>query len=223
MFHSLFHDRVEAGRLLAECLRGEAGANTVVLALPRGGVPVAFEVAMALDAELDVLPVRKLGVPTQPELAMGAIAPGGARYVDEHTVRAAHVTQAQFDAVLAYEQAELARRETLYRGELPPLVVAGRTVILVDDGMATGASMQAAVRSLRALHPARIVVALPVAPAGAEADFHGVADAFIAVAQPALFFSVGQHYDDFDQTSDDEVRVLLARAAARPHGASGDA
>lgn len=213
--HATFHDRTEAGSILAERLRGEAGPNTVVLALPRGGVPVGFEVAMALGAELDILPVRKLGVPGQRELAMGAIAPGGALYVERDTMRAARVTQEQFDAVLAHEKIELARREALYRGGRAPTQVQGRTVILVDDGMATGASMQAAVRALRERQPARVVVGLPVAPMGAEADFDGIADAFVCVLQPALFFSVGQQYDDFGETTDDEVRRLLERSWQR--------
>jgi putative phosphoribosyl transferase len=210
--HTIFRDRAEAGRVLAERLQSEAGPNTVVLALPRGGVPVAFEVAMALGAELDILPVRKLGVPGQRELAMGAIAPGGAIHVERDTMRAAQITQEQFDAVLAQEKSELARRETLYRGDHPPVNVQSRTAIVIDDGMATGASMQAAVRALRELRPARIVVALPVAPMGAEVDFERIVDAFVCIAQPPLFFSVGQHYEDFNETTDDEVRQLLERA-----------
>lgn len=213
--HALFKDRAEAGRILAERLKENAGAGTVVLALPRGGVPVAFELAVALDAELDVLPVRKLGVPGQPELAMGAIAPGGALYVDHDTMRAAHVTQAQFDAVLAAEQSELARREALYRRDSAPSAVEGRTAVVVDDGIATGATMQAAVKALRERRPARVIVAVPVAPAGVQADFVNVADEFVCVAQPALFFSVGQHYTDFGQTTDEEVSDLLERARTR--------
>jgi putative phosphoribosyl transferase len=213
--YSLFKDRAEAGHMLAERLKELAGPETVVLALPRGGVPVAFELAVALDAELDILPVRKIGVPGQPELAMGAIAPGGALFVDHETMRAAHVTQAEFDAVLAREQAELVRREALYRGDEARPEVEGRTAIVVDDGIATGATMQAAVKALRERRPARIIVAVPVAPAGAEAEFVEIVDEFVCIAQPALFFSVGQHYADFGQTTDDEVSVLLARARAR--------
>ena len=198
--------------MLAERLRDEADASALVLALPRGGVPVAFEVAMALGAELDVLPVRKIGVPGHKELAMGAIASGGALHVERDTMKAAQVSQAQFDEVLAQERAELGRREVLYRGNRPPARVEGRTVLLVDDGIATGATMKAAVRALRACRPARIVAALPVAPAGIEADFADTVDAFVCVAQPALFFSVGQHYEDFGETTDDDVRALLERA-----------
>ncbi len=207
-----FKDRVEAGRVLAAQLSSEAGRDAVVLALPRGGVPVAFEVAKALDAELDVLPVRKIGVPGQKELAMGAIAPGDALHIDQDTMRAAHVSQAQFDAVLAQERIELARRETAYRGNRPPAPVQGRTVLLVDDGIATGATMQAAVLALRARGPARLVVAVPVGPKGIEADFAGIVDAFVCVAQPEPFFSVGQQYEDFGETTDDEVRELLRQA-----------
>ncbi|MGG1943533.1 phosphoribosyltransferase [Trinickia sp. NRRL B-1857] len=209
---ALFKDRNEAGRILAERLRKEAGAGTVVLGLPRGGVPVAFEVAMALGAELDVLPVRKIGVPGHSELAMGAIASGGALHVEHDTMQAAHVTQAQFDAVLARERIELARRESAYRGNRPPASVEGRTVLLVDDGIATGSTMKAAIRALRARRPARIVAALPVAPAGIEAEFEDMVDAFFCVAQPAPFFSVGQHYEDFGETTDEDVRALLQRA-----------
>ena len=218
---ALFKDRTEAGRMLAERLRGEAGSDVLVLALPRGGVPVAFEVAMALNAELDVLPVRKIGVPGQPELAMGAIASGEALYVDRETIQAIRVSQAQFDTVLAAERLELARRERLYRGNRPPVSVQGRTVVLVDDGIATGATLKAAVLALKAQHPRRIVAALPVAPVGIEAEFAGITDAFVCVAQPSPFFSVGQHYEDFGETTDDDVRTLLHRAwsgeAGAPH------
>ncbi|WP_206952245.1 phosphoribosyltransferase [Trinickia acidisoli] len=210
--YALFRDRMEAGRMLAERLRGEAGKRTLVLALPRGGVPVAFEVARVLGAELDVLPVRKIGVPGQRELAMGAIASGGALHIERDTMHAAQVSQAQFDTVLAQERVELARRETLYRGNRPPAQVEDRTVLVVDDGLATGATVKAAVLALHALHPARIVAAAPVAPAGIETGFTDIVNAFVCVAQPALFFSVGQHYDDFSETTDDDVRELLRRA-----------
>ncbi len=213
--YSLFKDRVEAGRMLAERLKDKAGPGSLVLALPRGGVPVAYEVAMTLGAALDVLPVRKLGVPGQPELAMGAIAPAGALFVDHEIMRSAHVSQAQFNAVLAKEQAELARREVLYRGNRAPTEVEGKSIVVIDDGMATGATLQAALRALRQRNPERIIVALPVAPAGSEQQFDDIADEFVCIAQPALFFSVGQHYDTFEQTTDDEVRHLLARAADR--------
>lgn len=213
--YALFRDRTEAGRILAERLRGEAGPDALVLALPRGGVPVAFEVAMALNAELDVMPVRKIGVPGQPELAMGAIASGEALYVEHETMKAVRVSQAQFDTVLAAERLELARRETLYRGNRPAAKVQDRTVVLVDDGIATGATLHAAVLAVKAQHPRRIVAAMPVAPVGIEREFAGIVDAFVCVAQPSLFFSVGQHYDDFGETTDEDVRALLSRAWAR--------
>jgi putative phosphoribosyl transferase len=212
----LFRDRHDAGRALAAHLRAHvSGPGAVVLALPRGGVPVAYEVAAALEAELDVLPVRKLGVPGERELAMGAIATGGALYVDHGTMHIARVTQAQFDAVLAEEQAELARRAALYRGDGKPAAIEGRIAIVVDDGMATGSSMHAAVRALRTQQPARVIVGLPVAPHGAKDDFEDIVDAFVCVANPTNFFSVGQYYEDFSETTDDEVRDLLARARER--------
>lgn len=217
--YALFKDRTEAGRMLAERLRGEAGPDLLVLALPRGGVPVAFEVAMTLNAELDVLPVRKIGVPGQPELAMGAIASGDALYVERKTMKAVRVSQAQFDAVLAAERLELARRETRYRGNRPAVKVQGRTVVLVDDGIATGATLNAAVLALKTQHPRRIVAALPVAPAGIERDFAEIVDAFVCVAQPSPFFSVGQHYEDFGETTDEDVRALLCDAWAGEDGA----
>ena len=204
--------------MLAERLRDEADASAVVLALPRGGVPVAFEVACALGAKLDILTVRKIGVPNHAELAMGAIASGGALHVERDTMKAACVSQSRFDDVLARERVELARRETLYRGNRPPVQVEGRTVVVVDDGMATGATMKAAVLALRSRRPSRILSAVPVAPAGLQADFEGIVDAFVCVAQPSPFFSVGQHYDDFGETSDDDVRALLQRAWSRPEG-----
>ncbi|PMS16343.1 phosphoribosyl transferase [Trinickia dabaoshanensis] len=215
---ALFKDRHEAGRMLADRLRNEAGARTVVLGLPRGGVPVAFEVALALRAELDVLPVRKIGVPGHSELAMGAIASGGALHVEHDTMEAAQVTQAQFDAVLARERAELERRERAYRGNRAPAPIEGRTVLLVDDGIATGSTMKAAILALRARHPARVVAALPVAPAGIETEFSSLVDAFVCLAQPTLFFSVGQHYEDFGETTDDDVRALLQRAWGGENG-----
>jgi putative phosphoribosyl transferase len=203
---------------LAARLRAYANRDDLsVLALPRGGVPVAYEVALALNADLDVLVVRKLGVPSQPELAMGAIASGDAFYLDERMVEIAGISSGQLDEVIARERAELARRETLYRGNDAPLDVRARVAIVVDDGMATGATMKAAAMSLRRAHPARIVAALPVAPLDSEARVEDVVDEFVCVLRPYRYYGVGQFYDDFTQTSDDEVRALLdaARNARR--------
>lgn len=209
-----FLNRSVAGRMLAMRLKAYAGRKDVlVLALPRGGVPVGYEVAEALGAELDVLIVRKLGVPGQPEYAMGALASGGAQYLNDEVLNFAKVSPRTLQAVLDEERAELARREKSYRGARPPLDIEGRTVIVVDDGIATGASMRAAVMALRSLHPARVVVAVPVAPASAVGGFKGVADEFVCVQNPAGFYAVGQFYDDFSQTTDAEVRGLLSRSS----------
>jgi putative phosphoribosyl transferase len=210
---SIFPTRSIAGRLLAERLHAFVDrSEVIVLALPRGGVPVGYEVAHALGVELDVLIVRKLGVPQQPELAMGAIASGGARYLNQEVLRLAHVSDAELQKVVAAETAELERREHLYRGERPPLDITGRTVIVVDDGMATGASMRAAVLALRSKRPAHIVVAVPVAPEDAGERLQGAADEFVCLLNPRDFYAVGQFYLDFRQTSDDEVRALLKRS-----------
>ncbi|EMD9437869.1 phosphoribosyltransferase [Burkholderia cepacia] len=210
-----FADRTDAGCQLAGALRDYAGrGNVVVLALPRGGVPVAYPVARALHAPLDVLVVRKLGVPSDPELAMGAIATGGAIHLQRSVLRSMGVSDAQLADVIARETVELHRREALYRGAAPPLPVEGRIAIVVDDGVATGASMRVALQTLRERHPARIVAAAPVAPAGARHAFDDLADAFVTVWQPLPFFGISQFYARFEQTSDDEVRALLD--AARP-------
>jgi len=190
-----------------------------VLALPRGGVPVAYEIAMALGAELDVLVVRKLGVPRQPELALGAIASGGATVFNDDVVGAIGVTRSHLDAIVRTERIELQRRERAYRGDRGPLNVRGRAVIVVDDGLATGASMRAAVVALRSLQPARIVVAVPVAPIETAEEFIHIADDFVCIETPRDFHSVGWWYRDFDQTQDDEVRYLLDAA----HGAKSSA
>ncbi|WP_250515337.1 phosphoribosyltransferase [Caballeronia sp. INDeC2] len=211
--NSVFENRRAAGRELAQHLHAYEGRDDVtVLALPRGGVPVAYEVALALGARLDVLVVRKLGVPVQPELAMGAIASGDAFYLDERIVQYAGVEKDDLERVIAKERAELARREKLYRGSQPPLDVVGRVAIVVDDGMATGATMKAAAMSLRHAHPSKIVAALPVAPLDSEARVNEVVDEFVCVLRPNHYFGVGQFYIDFDQTSDDEVRELLDAA-----------
>jgi putative phosphoribosyl transferase len=209
----LFRDRVDAGRRLAEKLSHYAGKpDVVVLALPRGGVPVAAEVARALDAPLDIFLVRKLGLPGQEELAMGAIASGGSRVLNTSLLRRLHVPPETINAVALRELRELDRRERVYRGSHVPPSVKGKTVILVDDGLATGASMHAAVTALRAQEPARIVVAVPVGAPSTCEDLSGIADEVVCAEAPQPFTAVGQWYDDFSQTSDDEVRQLLDAA-----------
>jgi len=208
----LFRDRTDAGRRLAARMTEYAGRPEVlVLALPRGGVPVAFEVARALRAPLDVFLVRKLGVPGQEELAMGAIASGGVRVVNEAVVQHLDIAPEMIDAVTAREQGELERRERAYRDDRPAPDVRGRTVILVDDGLATGSTMRAAALALRQQGPARVVVAVPVASREACEEFRGEVDDIVCAATPEPFMGVGRWYEDFSQTTDEEVRELLAR------------
>jgi predicted phosphoribosyltransferase len=209
-----FRDRSEAGRYLAARLHQYANRpDVIVLALPRGGVPVAFEVARQLNVPLDVFLVRKLGLPGREELAMGAIATGGVRVLNDEVIRVLRVPEEIIDAVAAQEQEELERRERLYRGDRPPPDVRGRTVILVDDGLATGSTMRAAIAALRAQHPARIVVAVPVGAPDTCAEFKDEADDVICARTPEPFFAVGLWYADFSQTTDEEVHDLLRRAA----------
>jgi len=209
----VFRDRIEAGQELAQKLMKYAGRSDVlVLALPRGGVPVGFEVAQALHAPLDVFLVRKLGLPGHEELAMGAIATGGVRVLNDDVVRYQRVSPATIDAVAQAEQAELERRERDYRGDRPASDVRGKTVILVDDGLATGASMRAAVKALREQHPDRIVVAVPVGSRETCGEFQEDADETICARMPEPFYAVGAWYDDFSPTTDREVRELLQRA-----------
>jgi putative phosphoribosyl transferase len=209
-----FRDRTEAGRLLAGELTKYANRpDVIVLALPRGGVPVAYEVARALNAPLDVFLVRKLGLPEREELAMGAIASGGVRVLNEEVVRVLRVPDEVIEAVAAEEGEELRRRERLYRGDRPPPKVRGRTVILVDDGLATGSTMRAAVAALRQQHPARVVVAVPVGAPDTCAEFQEEADEVICARAPDPFYAVGLWYADFSQTTDEEVHDLLRRAA----------
>jgi len=215
-----FRDRDEAGRALAARLAEvldplPTATDGLVLALPRGGLPVAHHVAEALQLPLDVLIVRKLGVPGQPEFAMGAIASGGLRVLNDDVVRLLDISPASIDAVARAETTELARREELYRGARPPPTIAGRTVIVVDDGLATGATMRAAVRALRTRSPSRLVVAVPVASADTVDSLRGEADQVVAIATPEPFLAVGRWYEDFDQVSDDEVRQLLTQAGRR--------
>ena len=208
-----FMDRTHAGRQLGAALSAYAGrADVLVLALPRGGVPVAFEVARALDAPLDVFIVRKLGVPGHEELAMGAIATGGARLIDDAIARQLRISERAVQAVAEAEQRELERRERQYRGDRPPPDIAGRTVILVDDGLATGASMRVAVGALRQEHPGRIVVAVPIAPPETCDVLRREADDVVCAVTPEPFYAVGLWYNDFTQTTDAEVHDLLERA-----------
>src|SRR6202047_2779077 len=208
----LFRDRREAGRLLAAKLRTYANrSDVIVLALPRGGVPVAYEVANALGAPLDVFVVRKLGIPGYEELAMGAVATGGVRVLNDEIVRGLRIPEYIIDAVAARDQQELRRRERLYRGGRPPPDVRGRTMILVDDGLATGATMRAAIMALRQLQPARIVVATPTASPEICEELRSEVDEVICAITPQPFLAVGHWYEDFSQTTDDEVRNLLAR------------
>jgi predicted phosphoribosyltransferase len=205
-----FRDRAEAGRRLARKLAAYAGKpDVIVLALPRGGVPVGYEVARALGAPLDVFVVRKLGVPGHEELAMGAIASGNVRVLNDDVVRALRIPLDVIARVAAEEQMELERREQLYRDDRPAADVRGRTAILVDDGLATGASMSAAVAALRQLRPKRIVVAVPVAAASACETFRRLVDEVVCAMTPESFQAVGIWYNDFSQTTDDEVRALM--------------
>jgi predicted phosphoribosyltransferase len=208
-----FHDRAEAGRLLADRLRHYAGRDDViVLALPRGGVPVGYEVAKALGAPLDVFVVRKLGVPGYEELAMGAIASGGLIVLNREALQALPITEADIQRAAAAELRELERREEAYRGGYDPPDVEGKTVILVDDGLATGSTMRAAALAVRQLNPARVVVAVPVAAAETCDDFRDVVDEIVCSVTPRPFRAVGLWYEDFSQTSDEEAGELLTRA-----------
>jgi predicted phosphoribosyltransferase len=207
----LFRDRHDAGRTLAEKLTTYVGRDDVlVLALPRGGVPVAYEVARTLGAPLDVFIVRKLGVPAHEELAMGAIATGGVRVLNHGVVEAARIPPSEIDRVTAVEDAELRRRERQYRGDRPPPDVRGRVAILVDDGLATGSTMRAAAAALRRQSPAEIVVAVPVASEETCEEFRSEVDHVVCARTPEPFYAVGIWYEDFTQTSDDEVRALLS-------------
>lgn len=212
----MFADRVDAGQRLgarlSELTSESCGpGGYVVLALPRGGVPVGYEVAKALGAPLDVFVVRKLGAPLQPELAMGAIASGGVRVINSEVVRALRITPEEIEAVSEREERELERRERAYRGDRAPVDVSGRCVVVVDDGVATGYTMRAAVAALRQLGPKRIVVAVAVAAAETCRELEGQADRVVCLFTPVDFVAVGQWYRRFEQTGDDEVRALLKR------------
>lgn len=218
----IFNNRVHAGQLLAKALMQHAGReDVIVLGLPRGGVPVAYEVAKRLHVPLDVLVVRKLGVPGHEELAMGAIASGGARVIHDAVVRGLAIPSAVLEAVAAVQGRELRRRELAYRGHAGAPAVAGKVIILVDDGIATGSTIRAAVQALRQQKPKRIVIAVPTAAPDTCAELESMADEVVALMKPQNFRSVGQWYEDFPQTTDDEVRQLLAEAAAE-HAAAPD-
>ena len=209
----IFADRTEAGRILAKQLQQyKDGRNLLVLGLPRGGVSVAFEVATELKAPLDVFIVRKLGVPGHEELAFGAIASGGVRVLDEESAEAAGVSDLEIELIVEKERQELERRELAYRGRRAPAAVAGKTVILVDDGIATGHSMEAAIDALLLRKPARLVVAVPVAPFSTCRRLAGKVDDLIAVQKPESFYAVGEFYEDFSQISDQAVAELLRKA-----------
>lgn len=210
---SRFRDRREAGKVLARALTAYAGRDDViVLALPRGGVPVAYEVATALHAPLDIFTVRKLGVPGQPELAMGAVASGGVALIDPRLIQSLRIADEDIAATVERETAELHRREETYRAGRPMLELRGKTLLLIDDGVATGASMRAAIESLRTQQPKRIVVGVPVGAPDTCEHLRRAADDVVCVLLPSDLVAVGAHYEDFQQTTDEEVRELLASA-----------
>ncbi|HEY7417157.1 MAG TPA: phosphoribosyltransferase [Ktedonobacteraceae bacterium] len=209
-----FRDRVEAGQLLAAMLTAYAHRpDVLVLALPRGGVPVAFEVARALQAPLDVMIVRKLGVPGQEELAMGAVASGGVCVLNESVAQMLHIPKEVFNRIAAQKRREVEQRERLYRGDRPASGIHGRIIILIDDGVATGATMRAAVAAVRQGQPARIIIATPVAEATMCEALKPLVDELVCFSRPEVFFAVGLWYRHFTQTTDEEVRNLLAQAA----------
>ncbi len=209
-----FTNRTEAGRRLAKRLAAYANrGDVIVLGVPRGGVPVAFEVASELKAPLDVFVLRKLGVPGHEELAFGAIASGGVRILDSEIVEALRLSDFEIAMVTAREKEELERRERAYRGWQPPLDVKGEAVILVDDGIATGSSMRAGISALRQMKPARLVIAIPVAPLSTCNRLRAEVDELVCVYTPDSFYAIGQFYDDFSQVTDEEVSDLLQRAS----------
>lgn len=206
----MFHDRTDAGRNLASKLSAYYGQpNILVLGLPRGGVPVGAEIARALHAPLDVFVVRKLGVPWNPELAMGAVATGGVRVLDEGMVRSLAITPEEIAKVTAVEEIELQRRERAYRGGRVPLPIAGKKVILVDDGIATGSTMRAGLAAVRKLKPARVAIAVPVASRTTCAILRSVADEVVCAIEAEDFFAIGEWYEDFTQLTDQDVQALL--------------
>lgn len=219
----VFRDRVQAGQMLAEALMNYANRNDViVLGLPRGGVPVAYQVAKQLRTPLDVLIVRKLGVPDDEELAMGAIASGGVKVLNSSVVRALGIPPDVIEQAVATQSRELRRRELAYRGHTGTPEIKGRIVILVDDGIATGSTIRAAVQALRQQHPKQVIIAVPAAAPDSCAELESVADDLVALIKPEDFRGVGQWYEDFDQTTDAEVTQLLAKATLlKPEPAPG--
>ncbi|WP_019499375.1 phosphoribosyltransferase [Pseudanabaena sp. PCC 6802] len=214
-----FRDRTEAGRLLAPHLAMYANRpDAIVLALPRGGVPVAFEVAKALHVPLDICLVRKLGIPGHQELAMGAIAMHGIQVLNHSIIKKLGVDRATIERVTASEKQELARRDRLYRGDRPFPDLHGQTVILIDDGIATGATIRAAIQAIQASHPHQIVVATPVAPASTCKELNEVCDRVVCLMQPEPLYSISNWYDDFSQTTDAEVKYLLAQSTRELEG-----
>lgn len=212
----MYRDRREAGWKLAKALSSYAGQpNVVVLGLPRGGIPVAYEVAKALGAPLDVFVVRKLGVPGYPELAMGAIASGGARIINDDVVASLDIADEAIERVALREEEEIAKQEEIYRGARPRMSLTGKAIILVDDGLATGATMRAAVSALRENRPKKIVVAVPTAPAEVCAAFDDIVDETICLTTPRFFMGVGDVYRDFSQTTNQEVREMLEDAGEK--------
>lgn len=212
--YMIFQNRVDAGRQLAQKLKKYAGRkDVVVLGIPRGGVPVAFEVASALKAPLDIFLSRKLGVPGQEELAFGALASGGIRILDRDLIAELNISGQDIERATHTVEKELERRERLYRGDRSPLRVQEKTAVLVDDGIATGSSMRAAIQALRQMKPSRIVVAVPVAPARTCDTLRSEVDELVCIHAPELFWAIGQFYEDFSQVADQEVTELLRRAA----------
>lgn len=209
----IYRDREHGGRELANRLRSYAGRpNVIILGLPRGGVPVGFEVAESLGAELDVYLVRKLGVPGHEELAMGAVAAGGVRYLNQQLIRQLSISERAIESTVTREEAELQRQSRLFRGDRPPPAISGKIAILVDDGLATGATMAAAVTAVRQQQPARVIVAVPVAPPDTCEDMARLADEVVCCSMPTLFGAVGLWYSDFSPVDDEAVRDLLNRA-----------
>ncbi len=215
-----FKNRADAGRKLAAALAGYKGQHPVILALPRGGVPVAAEVAKALDAPLDLILVRKVGVPFQPELAMGAVVDGAAPVIvrNEDVIRSTGIDEAAFTAVCDAERLEIERRRSRYLGDRARAEIAGHTAIVVDDGVATGATTRAALRATRLRHPKKLVLAVPVAPTDSLAELRQEADDVVCLEDHELFYAIGVYYRDFSQTSDEEVIKILARFPPRKPG-----